>query len=57
MEFINGFLKQQGYEQDLIIESGLAIENKGRVYDRFRNRIIFPIIDYRIGLLALAAGF
>ena len=41
------FLKQQGYEQDLIIESGLAIENKGRVYDRFRNRIIFPIIDYR----------
>lgn len=41
------FLRRQGYGQDLIIKSGLAIENKGRVYDRFRNRIIFPIIDYR----------
>lgn len=41
------FLMEQGYKQELIIESGLALENKGRVYDRFRNRIIFPIIDYR----------
>jgi len=41
------FLIEQGYQRDLIIQSGLAIDNKGRVYDRFRNRIIFPIIDYR----------
>lgn len=41
------FLTQQGYERNLIIKSGLAIENKGRIYDRFRNRVIFPIIDHR----------
>ncbi len=38
----------QGVSQKSLIEAGLAIESdKGRVYDRFRERIMFPIRDTR----------
>lgn len=41
-------LKAKGYSEDLIIEAGLAVKNeKGKVYDRFRNRVIFPVFDYK----------
>ncbi|MBR5535986.1 MAG: DNA primase [Clostridia bacterium] len=37
-----------GYEKELIVESGLCIRNeKNHVYDRYRNRVMFPIIDTR----------
>lgn len=37
-----------GYEKQELIEVGLAVSGqKGRIYDRFRNRVIFPIIDVR----------
>jgi len=37
-----------GYSQDDIIAAGLAIKNdQGRVYDRFRNRLMIPIRDDR----------
>ncbi len=37
-----------GYSQDDIIAAGLAIKNdNGRVYDRFRNRLMIPIRDER----------
>ncbi|MBK1812853.1 DNA primase [Clostridium sp. YIM B02505] len=42
------FLKKKGYKEDVIIESGLAVKSeKGRVYDRFRNRVMFPVFDYK----------
>lgn len=35
-----------GLQPDLLLQAGLAASNdKGRVYDRFRNRLIFPICD------------
>ncbi len=41
-------LAQKGYDKKLVLEGGLAVSNdKGRIYDRFRNRVIFPIIDVR----------
>ncbi len=42
-------LKSKGYDESKILAAGIAVENKekGRVYDRFRNRIMFPIIDMR----------
>lgn len=41
-------LAGQGYEKRDLLEAGLAVSNKdGRIYDRFRNRVIFPIIDIR----------
>lgn len=46
-EALNKYLLKKGFSQDLIYEAGLVIkrkDNKG-YYDRFRNRIIFPIFN------------
>lgn len=39
--------KRAGFEPETVIGAGLVIRHSesGRVYDRFRNRIIFPICD------------
>ena len=45
-------LKAKGYDDDILLESGLVLENKkGGYYDRFRGRIIFPIFDLRGNVL------
>ncbi|MEI3112267.1 MAG: toprim domain-containing protein, partial [Oscillospiraceae bacterium] len=39
---------EKGYSKREILDAGLAVESqKGSIYDRFRGRIIFPIIDVR----------
>ncbi len=55
-------LKTLGYSEADVIEVGLALKNDdtGRVYDRFRNRLMIPIRDERgrvigFGARALAA--
>ncbi len=41
-------LQMLGYSQDEIIDSGVAIRNeRGNVYDRFRDRLVIPIRDAR----------
>ena len=41
-------LEKKGYERGLLLEAGLCIRNeKGHTYDRFRSRVMFPIIDVR----------
>ncbi|WP_027204561.1 toprim domain-containing protein [Butyrivibrio fibrisolvens] len=40
------YLIEQGFDKSLIIEAGLAKEDANKqVYDVFRNRVIFPVID------------
>lgn len=34
-------------DRELLVESGMLIENEERTYDRFRDRIMFPIRDLR----------
>jgi len=47
------FLKKQGFETSLILKSGLVIKGKnGECYDRFINRIMFPIIDVQDRIIA-----
>lgn len=41
------FLLEKGFSDDEMIEAGLVSKRDGRVYDRFRNRVMFPIIDLR----------
>lgn len=42
------YLTDLGYEADEVVEVGLAIKNEqGRIYDRFRNRLMIPIRDER----------
>jgi len=42
---LSGALIEQGYKIDDIEKAGLAIKKDGKYYDRFRSRIIFPIMD------------
>jgi DNA primase len=44
---IFNLLKEKGFDEKLIRESGLVTvnEEKKSVYDRFRGRIIFPVLD------------
>ena len=38
----------KGYEKADLLDVGLVVRNQnGRIYDRFRNRVMFPIIDVR----------
>ncbi len=38
----------KGYTKSELMDAGLAVSNKkGGIYDRFRNRVMFPIIDVR----------
>jgi len=39
--------RHAGFSDDLLAEAGLCIrhETRGTLYDRFRNRLIFPILD------------
>ncbi len=47
------FLKQQGYEEALIEEAGLARQGKnGNYCDFFRGRLMIPIIDIRGNVIA-----
>lgn len=43
------YLLSIGYEKKDLVESGLVThkENGNKYYDRFRNRVMFPIFDYR----------
>ncbi|MBS4535290.1 DNA primase [Clostridium sp. D2Q-14] len=43
------YLKEKGYEEELIYKVGLIVQrrDKSGYYNRFRNRIIFPIINIR----------
>ena len=45
---LGDFIKSRGYTEDELAKAGLVIkseDNSKNAYDRFRNRIIFPICD------------
>ena len=37
--------KQSGFREEILLEANLLKESKGRIFDCFRNRVIFPILD------------
>ena len=47
------YMKEKGYTQEELLTAGLVVRNeKGRYYDKFRNRLMFPIIDVRGNVIA-----
>jgi len=45
-EALTGALRNEGFSDDLLLETGVAGRSQyGRLYDRMRNRVIFPIHD------------
>lgn len=44
---------KQGYTRRELLDAGLALQGKnGGIYDKFRNRLIFPVIDIRGDVVA-----
>ncbi len=40
------FLRSKGVKENLLVRSGLVVKSpQGKIYDRFRERIMFPIFD------------
>ncbi|MDQ3062140.1 MAG: DNA primase, partial [Acidobacteriota bacterium] len=50
-------LKEKGADENLIEQSGLVSKNeeKNRIYDRFRGRIMFPVLDIKGNPIAFGA--
>jgi DNA primase len=42
---LTGKMKERGFAPEELVRAGLAVARDGRSYDRFRNRLIFPIHD------------
>ena len=42
-----GAMKAKGYTDQELIDANLVGQKNGRIYDQFRNRLMFPIIDVR----------
>lgn len=45
-------LRSKGYTDDEMIAGALVTRNNNSVYDKFRNRVMFPIIDRRKNVIA-----
>ncbi len=55
-EAIKNYLLGKGYTEREIVEAGLVIEKgEGRSYDRFRNRLMFPICDIQGQVMGFGA--
>ena len=39
------YFKNKGVDEKILLELGLISESKGKYYDKFRNRVMFPIIN------------
>lgn len=44
-------LSHEGYALDDMVNAGLVMKNEKGVYDRFRNRMMFPIFDLRSNVI------
>ncbi|HHX73850.1 MAG TPA: DNA primase [Firmicutes bacterium] len=49
---VKAFLVRKGYTEGEMLSGGLLTDSERRSYDRFRNRIIFPICDQRGKVIA-----
>jgi DNA primase len=44
---LTDYLKEQGYKEEEMITGSLAVNGKQGVFNRFKDRVIFPIMDTR----------
>lgn len=49
------YFKKKGYSEEELVDVGLVIKSaKGSYYDRFRNRLMFPIKDHRGNIIGFS---
>ncbi|WP_297634684.1 DNA primase [uncultured Clostridium sp.] len=43
------YLNKKGFSDTILLEAGLVLksEKNGTIYDRFRNRVMFPVFDFK----------
>ena len=46
------YMRNLGFSEDELIEGSLLVRNNNRVYDKFVNRVMFPIFDTRGNIIA-----
>ena len=44
---LRNHLLEKKFSEDLMFEAGLVSRSKGRTFDKFRNRVMFPIFNTR----------
>ncbi|MBL7125937.1 MAG: DNA primase [Dehalococcoidales bacterium] len=50
------YLQEQGYTEDELVKAGLLVESEsGRIFDRFRNKLMFPILDIKRHVIGFGA--
>lgn len=49
------YMGKKGYKREIMMEAGLLSESKNRVFDTFRNRIMFPVFDMNGNILGFSA--
>lgn len=55
-QFLTEFLKRRGFDMNEMVEAGLILQDEnGHFYDRFSNRVQFPIEDIRGQVVAFSA--
>ncbi|MFT5641546.1 MAG: DNA primase [Cyclobacteriaceae bacterium] len=47
--------KADGYQQEILEQAGLVINKEGKVYDRFRSRVMFPVHNVTGKVVAFGA--
>lgn len=48
------FLKKRGFLIEEILEAGLVVDSNGGGYDRFRGRVMFPLVDVKNQIIGFA---
>lgn len=51
-DFLKQHMNKLGFSDDELIEAGLCVTKNDKVYDKFRGRVMFPIIDLRGNVIA-----
>lgn len=45
-------LKDSGYSEKDAVNAGVIVEKEGKIYDKFRNRLMFPVLDMKGRVIA-----
>lgn len=45
------YLLNKGFKEEFILKAGLVSKKEYRVYDRFRNRVMFPVFDIKTRII------
>ena len=51
---VNFLIHKKNFKKEDLVKSGVAVDLRGRLVDRFRGRLIFPLFDHRGGAVGLA---